>query len=123
MSASVAYASATWGAASPIGQHYGVGRFDAEATMVPLQNDSAHRVSYTVPANTKIVSPTILAVTSRSWCASPASAALAGTAYLRVNGVDKMEFAIYETGWWEPIGQLAYKLEQKRGGASAGADP
>lgn len=116
MSASVAYASATWGAASAIGQHYGVGRFDAEATMVPFQKESAQSVSYTVPAGVKITSPTILAVTSRSWCASPGNAALAGTAYLRVNGVDKMEFAIYETGWWEPAGSLAFKLEQRRGG-------
>jgi hypothetical protein len=116
MSASVAYASATWGAASAIGQHYGVGRFDAEATMLPFQKESAQSISYTVPANTKLVSPTILAVTGRSWCASPGNAARAGTAYLRVNGVDKAEWAIYETGWWEPAGSLAYKSEQRRGG-------
>lgn len=116
MSASVAYASATWGAASAIGQHYGVGRFDAEATMVPFQKESAQSVTYTVPAGVKITSPTILAVTGRSWCASPGNAGRAGMAYLRVNGVDKMEFAIYETGWWEPAGSLAYKLEQRRGG-------
>jgi hypothetical protein len=116
MSASVAYASATWGAASGFGQAYLPVRYDAEPTAVPFQQDSAHRVSYTVPANTKLVSPTIQAVTSRSWCASPGNAAQAGTAYLRVNGVDKLEFAIYETGWYEPTGQLEYKTQQRRGG-------
>jgi len=116
MAAVVAYASAVWGVASAIGQHYGPGRFDNEATSVPFQKESAQSVSYTVPADTKLVSPTILAVTSRSWCSNTGNQARAGIAYLRVNGVDKAEWAIYETGWWEPAGSRNYKAEQRRGG-------
>lgn len=116
MAASVAYASATWGAASGIGLGYLPVHFNAEQTAVPFQSDYAHQLSYTVPANTKIVSPTILAVTSRSWCASPGTTASAGTVLLRVNGVNKAEWAIYETGWYEPAGSLAFKAEQRRGG-------
>jgi hypothetical protein len=116
MSASVAYASATWGASSGIGQHYGVGRFDAEATVVPFQQGAAQTISYTVPADTRITSPTIIAMASRSWCASPGNAAQAGVARLRLNGADVAEWAVYETGWWEPTGGMAFKTEQRRGG-------
>jgi hypothetical protein len=116
MSASVAYASATWGAASAIGKAYLPARFDAEATTVPFQNDSAHRLQYVVPANTKITSPTILAVASRSWCASTGNASRAGIALLRVNGVAQAEFAISETGWYEPGGSIGDVLGRRKGG-------
>lgn len=116
MSASVAYASATWGASSGIGKAYLPARFDAEQVAVPFQQESAHQVSYTVPAGAKITSPTILAVASRSWCASPGNAVQAGVACLRLNGADVAEWAIYETGWWEATNFLAFKTEQRRGG-------
>lgn len=107
----------TFDASAPIGQHYGVGRFDAEASAVPFQGDGALRTRYTVPAGKKLSLQAVQVVTDRSWCVPPGTAVRAGIATLRVNGVDKMEWAVYETGWYElPNGVLAFKAEQRRGG-------
>lgn len=110
------FGKAEFGLSSGIGQAYLPARFDAEATALPFQGEGGARTRYVVPAGVKVAVQAVQVVADRSWCASPGNAGRAGVALLRVNGVTRMEWAVYETGWWEPTGALAYKLEQRRGG-------